>query len=201
MFLDKLKGLVEFFGLFSQYPLWVRILSVFWAAFSCALIVILVVKYPNLGVRVIDAFKVSRDNRGINLQFRLKNFSDDNAELTSAKLTFYKNSLNVGGLQSERQLSGKYVVTRDAATGTAVETIGEEKDGLPAEIIFPMQGQDDLAEVTLHLSQEIPKKDGDRFQISVKADNFPPAGSKFVQVVFCYDKDQKTPPYLIDLAK
>jgi hypothetical protein len=200
--LDKLKSLVETLQVFWEYPVWLRIVLTIWLALSVGVLVLAIVYFAGPTLKVLTAYQLPGDRRdGVGFDFLLRNGTKSKVELIGAKLTFSHKGASLGGLQSNREVSAHYTITRAGRSDKAVARRREDGGESPATINFPFGGREEYAFVDLRMSQQIEKEDGERFQILVRAQSFPPKECDSVEAIFRYDQDKETDPFVMSLDR
>jgi hypothetical protein len=197
---EKLKAIVEWFEFVRRYPGWLQLVLVIWLLVSAGVVSAMVVLYPKPeSVRIIQLSKVPNLSGGVAFQIRVANSGDTQADLTSLELSFYRDEIppDAGSLQSTEQISGRYVVTEDEASGQLSTRLNSESDALEATIQFPIPGRKDYAILNVDLAQKVESKGSDRFQVAIRAPGFPPQDAKYVRVVIFYGENDKTKEKII----
>lgn len=193
--IEKLKSIVDTVEFLRQYPDWVKVALGIWFLFSGSLLAVLVILFPKeAAVQIIQIASVTNFSEGLALQIRVKNSSDQQAELIALELSFYESEVppTTGELQSTESISGNYVVSRDETSGELSARLNQETEKLRAEIQFPIPGREDYAVVSLGLAQKVARKGSDRFQVAIQAPGFPPQKAKFVSAVVIYNEGDRT---------
>jgi ABC-type Na+ efflux pump permease subunit len=201
---EKLKALFEWFEFVRRYPGWLQLVLLIWLLLGAGLVSAMVVMYPKPdNVRIIQLSKVPNFSDGIAFQVRVANSGDAQADLTSLELTFYQDAIppTEGALQSTEQISGRYVVTEDKPAGQLSAQLNSETDALQATIQFPITGRKDYAILSVDLAQNVASKGSDRFQIAIKAADFPPKDAKYVRAVIFYGENDKTKEKVAPLSR
>lgn len=193
--MEKLKEIVDTVEFLSRYPGWLKTTLGVWALGTLGLFVAMVVLYPKeTAVRILKLSLVPDYARGVALQFRVANTSDQQAALVALELAFYATKVppGAGSLQATESITGRYVVTGDAETGALRAAVNKETESLPVKIKFPLAGRKDYALVVLDLAQKIAAKGTDRFQVALEAVGLPPPGARYVEAILHYGENEKT---------
>jgi hypothetical protein len=194
--MEKLKGIVELFDFLGQYPHWLKIGLLLWVFFSGGLLCAMVVLYPKkVPVTILRVTLIKDAGQGIGFQIRVQNSTDVQAELVALEMEFYESepSPEDGALQSTESVTGHYTILKNPETGELATKLNNESALLPATISFPIQGRTDYALLTLELAQKIKGKGSDRFEVAIRAPDFPPKEAKYLRTVIQYDDGKRTP--------
>lgn len=199
--IEKLKHLLELFDFIGKYPLGIRALGCLWLMNTVALGAGLLIYYPKPKPEApplrIVGLEIQKKAAGrTSFDVRVQNNTANSAELTRMKLSFFSDPdpTTKGALQSTRQITGKYHVIYDAKNKKAVGTLENGEETLETRINYPMSGRADYAFLSITLVQSVPHNDGDRFTITIDAEDFPPPLATHLRAVVYYNGAEETAP-------
>jgi len=198
-----MKDFVDLIPFFQSYAVWVRWLVVLWLVYTASLGGILLYSprmAPPEPEVSIDDFRLIKpaDTSDLTLDFHVRNALAQESQLVELKLAFYGQVKPRGGLQSFNTASAVYVLSG----GPDVDQLlaGEDSSSMKYEtqVTFPYQGQD-YAEVSIPISQRIPKGGTDRFFVQFKTDILPKQSHRHIEAVVRYNGKRLTNTQVVKL--